>query len=229
MRLRDRLADRRPDLRDDRGTTLMELVVGMLVGLIFLSMFTGAIVILYQTSNRANALTASAGQTGNAFARLDKSIRYAASISQPGTTSTGWYVEYLTNALTPGGAATCTQLQVTVPTATTPGQLSARTWTVSGSTIGAATSFVPWASGITNGNAAATAGSPTAPFVLQTSDPTVAYEQLTVNLTATSGSPPVPAQTNATYTAINSSAAEASTRLDSTFPASVCQRPEGRP
>lgn len=191
---------------DERGSTLMELMVGMLIMLIFLGMFTGAIVLLYQSSNRANALTASAGQTDQAFARLDRSIRYASSISTPGTDAAGWwYVEYLTvqYGTTSAGVSTCTQLRVW-PAATAV-QLQARSWTA-GSSATTTTAWVPWASGITNGNVPAGSTSPPVPFVLVVNGTNVAYEQLTVNLTATSGSPAIPAQTNATFTALNSAA-----------------------
>ncbi len=192
--------------RDERGSSLLEVMVGMAIGLIFLGVFTGAIVMLFQTSNRANALTASSGQTDVAFARLDKSIRYASEISQPGRTTTGWYVEFLTKAT---GPQVCTQLQLGIAS----GQLAARTWTVVPGSPATPTPtpspFVPWASGLTNGNAPANANDQTAPFVLRTTGTNVGFEQLIINLVATNGSPPVPAQTNATFTALNSATAVA--------------------
>ena len=77
-----------------------------------------------------------------------------------------------------------------------------------GSTAGTPTAWVPWASGITNGNVPAGSTSPPVPFVLIPPGSTNATdEQLTVQLWATSGSPAVPARTNATFTALNSAAA----------------------
>ena len=191
-------------MRDDRGSTLMELLVGMMIMLVFLGMFSGAIVMLYQSSNKANALTTGAGQTDTAFARLDRSIRYASAFTSPGlsTTDGSWYVEYLT---TNTGSPVCTQLRVSVSAQ----QLQMRTWIPSadGTTYSGRTAWLPWASGITNGGAAASSTNPPPPFVLVYSK--VSYEQLTVNLVATSGSPAVPAQTNATFTALNSTAAAA--------------------
>jgi len=205
--------------RDERGSSLLEVMVGMAIGLIFLGVFTGAIVMLFQTSNRANALTASSGQTDVAFARLDKSIRYASEISKPGTTATGWYVEFMTKAT---GPQICTQLQL----GSASGQLAARTWTVvPGSSVTPTPSpFVPWASGLTNGNAPANANDQTAPFVLRTTGTNVGFEQLIVNLVATSGSPPVPAQSNATFTALNSA-----TAATSGTPSSACTFTGNRP
>lgn len=189
-RLRDRLGD-------DRGTTLMELVVGMMIGLIFLGMFTGAIVLLYQNSNRDNALTRSSGQTDLAFAHLDKAVRYAAAISTPGLVGSNWYVEYLTTAT---GTSVCTQLRANSTTQ----QLEVRTLTTTGSTT-ILSGWSPWASGITNG--AAAAGSALQPFTLVANGTNVGYEQLTVNLISTSGSPAVTGQTRATFTALNSAKA----------------------
>lgn len=175
----------------------MEVVVGMSIMMIFLAIFTGSVVMVFQTSNRTNALTGSSGQTDRAFARLDKSLRYAAAISTPGTTAAGWYVEYLTTAT---GAAVCTQLRVN-PTAQ---QLQARTWPAGASSTPTPTAWTPWADGITNGAAAAGSTTPPVPFTLTPITATSSYEQLTVALTATSGSPPVPAATNATFTALDS-------------------------
>lgn len=190
-------------MREERGSTLMELVVGMMIMLIFLGMFSGAIVMLYQSSNKANALTTGAAQTDTAFARLDRSIRYASAFTSPALAGDGnWYVEYLT---TNTGSPVCTQLRVTASTQ----QLQMRTWIPSsdGTSYTGLTSWLPWASGVTNGGVAATSTNPPPPFVLVYSK--VAYEQLTVNLVASSGNPAVPAQTNATFTALNSTAAAA--------------------
>ena len=208
-------AGRRGAHRDERGSTLMEVVVGMTIMLIFLGIFTGAIVMVFQTSNRANALTASSGQTDRAFARLDKSVRYATAISAPGSTAAGWYVEYLTTAT---GAPVCTQLRVN-PTAQ---QLQARTWPAGGSTTPTATGWTPWADGITNGAAPAGSSTPPVPFTLAPLTATSGYEQLTVALTATSGSPPIPASTNATFTALDSAATAKQVSAGTATTASVC-------
>ncbi len=199
-RFRQALTRARSRARDDEGTTLMELVVGMMVGLIFLGMFTGAIVLLYQNSNRDNALTASSRQTDTAFSRLDRTVRYASMISTPGVSSGGsWYVEFLTRAT---GPQVCTQLRINVTTQ----KLEARTVPVSSSgTLGTPSAFALWATGITNGGAAAGTSQP---FILLPAGG-VAYEQLQVNLVATSGSPAITAQTNATFTALNSATAAA--------------------
>ena len=189
--------------------------MGMTIMMIFLGMFTGAIVMVFQTSNRANALTASSGQTDQAFAHLDKSLRYAAAISTPGTTAAGWYVEYLTTAT---GVAVCTQLRVN-PAAQ---QLQARTWPATGSSTPTATAWTPWASGITNGNAPTGSTTPPVPFTLAPVTATTGYEQLTVALTATNGAPPIPAATTATFTALDSAATAKQVSTGTTSPNSVC-------
>lgn len=193
----------------------MEVVVGMGIMMIFLGIFTGSIVMVFQTSNRTNALTGSSGQTDRAFTRLDKSLRYATAVSTPGSTAAGWYVEYLTTAT---GAAVCTQLRVN-PTGQ---QLQARTWPAGGSTTPTATAWTPWADGITNGAATAGSTTPPVPFTLAPLTVTSGYEQLTVTLTATSGSPPVPASTNATFTALDSAPTVKQIIAGRATPTTVC-------
>lgn len=198
-RWHEALTRARAEASDDEGTTLMELVVGMMIGLIFLGMFTGAIVLLYQSSNRDNALTASSRQTDSAFSHLDRTLRYASKISTPAFKNGTWYVEFLTRAT---GPQVCTQLRIN----TTTQNLEARTVTVSSTgALGTPSPFTPWASGITNGTAAAGASQP---FILLPAG-SVNYEQLQVQLVATSGSPAITASTNAVFTALNSSTAAA--------------------
>ena len=62
---------------DDRGFTMLETVVGMVIMTIFMGIFTGAVVTMYSSANKAEALSNSTGQLNLAFDRLDKEIRYA--------------------------------------------------------------------------------------------------------------------------------------------------------
>lgn len=208
--LRSQWCDRGRWQRDDRGSTLLEVLVGMIIMMIFLGVFTGAIVLLYQSSNKAIALTTSAGQTDQAFSRLDRSIRYAAAFDKPVylqvPATTGWSVEYRTAVSTSGSAASlCTQ--IVLNSANQPAnsaRLQAISWTLSadGTTITNNSGWITWASQLVSVPATA------APPLLAQAIPGKLYEQLQVQLSAQSGSPPVPAGVNATFTALNSGAAQ---------------------
>ena len=76
QRIRRRLAG-------DDGTSLIELTVGMLLMSIFLAMFTGAIVMMNSSMNKAQAVNLSASQLNVAFANLDNMVRYAAFVTTP--------------------------------------------------------------------------------------------------------------------------------------------------
>jgi prepilin-type N-terminal cleavage/methylation domain-containing protein len=98
----------------DAGLTLAELLVAMGVMSVVMAMVTTAIVQMYRTSNRADALWTNMTQLQTAFLELDRSVRYATAISQPNTTATaagGWYVEWSSGS----GTAACTQLRLDGP------------------------------------------------------------------------------------------------------------------
>lgn len=201
-----------PGGRDDEGSTLLEVVVGMSIMSVFLAAFTGAVVTLTQTQNRAEALTSSGGDLDTAFQRVDRTVRYASAISVPGTTGPAgaWYVELLSTAT---GPSVCTQLRVNAGSRT----LQSRTWTPNGA---AYTDLSPsWrtlAGLITNGTAAV--GSATVPFALAATSDTVGFEQLTVRLDASAGNPSVPSQSRVTFTALNSADASDAVRAGTATP-----------
>jgi type II secretory pathway pseudopilin PulG len=200
-RVRARLADTRRE--PEAGTTLMEMVIGMTIMAIFMSMFTTAVVIMTQTANKVDSVTVSATQANLAFLKLDKLIRYASAISTPGTGSSGdTYVEVL---LTNTGAAQCTQLRVDPPSQ----QLQQRGWGVdSNGNATAASSWLPLASGVTGGR-----------FVIPAAGASL-YQQLQITLSTSSGNTsPSTANRSMTFTAINSNLNQN---------ASVCQQ-WGRP
>lgn len=187
----------------EAGTTLAEVVVGMSIMSVFLAVFTGAIVTLTQTQNHTQALVSSANDVNTAFQRLDSTVRYAAGITAPGTTgATGsWYVEFLTTAT---GPSVCTQLRVTTGAN---GQLQSRTWTPTGSGVPTATAWRPLASHVTNGGAVAPAGTAAVPvpFVVPAASASgVRYQQLVVQVAASTGNPAVESDSAMTFTALNS-------------------------
>jgi len=200
-----RVRDRHPS--GDDGTTLMELIVGMAIMVVFMAIFTGAIVMMTQTGNKVEAVSLSASQNGQAFQRLDKTVRYAVGITAPGTSSTSgdWYVELDT---TNTGTEVCTQLRVDKTTK----QLQQRKWSIINQAATAASSWAPMTDNITNGSAAS--GSSTTPFTIPAAanGASTNFQRLTITLVATSGNSQTSTlQTQMTFTALNSTTATPST------------------
>jgi type II secretory pathway pseudopilin PulG len=92
----------------DDGTTLMELMVGMTVMAIFMAIFTAAIVTMFSTTNKTQAVVNSGTQLNLAFERLDTQVRYATLIDQPTTVPTT-SVAFQTDGPT---STTCTKLTI---------------------------------------------------------------------------------------------------------------------
>lgn len=198
----------------DEGTTLIELMVGMMLMTVFMAMFTGAVVMMNNAMNKSQAVNLTASQLNVAFHNLDSIVRYAAAISTPGVGTSGdWYVELRT---TYTGTPVCTQLRVGI----TSQQLQRRTWSVVNADASKPTDWTPISSGISNGGAAG--GPATQPFYLKAPLPTTQFQQLTVNLVAQSGS-------GRSFT--NSTSSFTLTAMNSTVPAPtspICQE-QGRP
>jgi type II secretory pathway pseudopilin PulG len=190
----------------DSGVTMIELFVAMIIMTIAGSIFVGAVVTLFRTTNQAQAITGSATSTNQAYQALDKTVRYASAISLPGRgtiTTKDWYVEL---SDTTSGSEVCTQLRVDITTK----QLQRRTWTVG--SPAALPDFTPIASNITNGDAVA--GEDSQPFFLEIAppdprakNPTVQNQQLTFTLASVSGpsNGRVTSKSEFTLAALNSS------------------------
>lgn len=206
---------------DDRGTSLTELLVGMGIMTVFMSIFLAAILMMTSTANKVDSTTISATQTNLAFLRLDKLVRYAGAISTPGVSTTpgssgDWYVEMDVPPATVGAADTCTQLRIDS------GQLQQRAWTMTGSIAGTASSWTPIASYVTNG--AALPGSSDVPFSAPTSSAAASttFQRLQLTLVSTAGATATSTnRAQMTFTALNSDASLASN-------ATTCQQ-AGRP
>jgi prepilin-type N-terminal cleavage/methylation domain-containing protein len=202
---------------DDRGTTLLEIMVGMTIMGVFMSIFTTAVFTMSRTVNQVDAVTTTAGQVNQAFLKLDKLVRYASAISTEGRSpvSNKWYVELETTA---NGPDTCTQLRVD----TTTKQLQQRTWTLTSAGTTAASAWRMLANGVTNGTAPSTDSN--RPFSVPTGSVTVSspFQLLTLTLIVTSeGVNPKTTKSRMTFTAVNSVAS-------ATTNASRCQQ-KGRP
>jgi Tfp pilus assembly protein PilV len=118
-------------VRHDDGSTLIEMLVGMVVMSIGLAIFTTATVQIYQALRYSERVTQVHDQLSTAFRKVEKEVRYALEINTPGSAVTKgvdyWYVEYVTS----GSTDKCIQLRVpriqagiTVATS----QLQTRSW-----------------------------------------------------------------------------------------------------
>ncbi|GIE98626.1 PulJ/GspJ family protein [Paractinoplanes rishiriensis] len=151
-------AGRRP--RDDEGFTLMEVVVTLTIFSVVMAVVTGAFLQIYQATNKIDNSAAVRSQLGNSFQRLDKELRYAFWVNEPGQVNDKWYLEY---ALTAG----CRQLVLEpLPgsTAQRPNyRLTLASWTLPGTTPGTPTTIASNLSPIPS----------TAPFTVYAADPDV--------------------------------------------------------
>ena len=69
-------------LRDDEsGVTLIELVVSMTIMAVMMTVFTTAVVQMYQAANKTESMSNAQAELNNVFLRLDRIVRYAAGIS----------------------------------------------------------------------------------------------------------------------------------------------------
>jgi Tfp pilus assembly protein PilE len=173
---------RRP--RDDRGATLLELMITVGIMSVVMVVVTGAIMQIYRSVNKNEALSTAKAELNHVFTRLDKEIRYASGISKPSPPGDDRYVEYQT---TNTGTTTCVQLRLR-----STGELQRRSWPSAG-TPG------PWsqlASGISG----------VVPFTTYPAGD-FAFQRLRVNVNATigSGASRTTRQTDITFTALNTS------------------------
>ncbi len=140
QRLRRRVAS------GESGMTLIEMLVAMLIFTIILAIFMSSVVLMTRSTTRAEALANSQSQLDNALLRMDKEIRFASALDQPGsqtetTPSAGqdWYFEMLTGS----ESTTCiawrwheTAAQSGEPATVSPyiGELQTREWSTSATT-----------------------------------------------------------------------------------------------
>jgi prepilin-type N-terminal cleavage/methylation domain-containing protein len=180
--------------RGDAGFTLIETAVGMVVMSVFLALFTGSVVAMFRSSNHSQAVAHSAQQISNAFTRLDRQVRYASYVGEPGQDATdggNWYVEFEDSNTTP---ATCYQLRIDQSSQT----LQQRSWSGSGTPSG----WQQLATGVLNGGGTGA----NAPFAVTAAGATVTSAQLTVHLVTGegTGSDSAQSQSTMTFTALNS-------------------------
>lgn len=176
---------------DDRGFTLIELVVVMVVMAIFMAIFGKVMVLIFDTSSREQASARTAQDLEDAFAGLERQVRYVSYISTPAQDvhDGNWYVEMQDTTQTP---ALCTQLRLNVATA----QLQSRSWQDGTVTPGGWTLIADKVSG-------------SQPFVRTGATGAVRAAQLTVQLLASrsSGQGTARSQLSVTLAALNTTTA----------------------
>lgn len=187
--------------RED-GASMAELLIGMALMIVFMSMFTGAVVMMNTSVIKAESVNQSSVQVNQAFLKLDTAVRYAAAISPPGKGVAGaWYVELRT---TNTGIQVCTPIRIPpiVGYSVNDAQrLQWRTWTVTGTAVSALTDWTQLATSITNGDVLV--GSADQPFLLV--EPVgVDFQQLTVRLVSSNGTTSKSSRSVLGFTAINS-------------------------
>lgn len=196
----------------ERGFTLIELIVTMLILSIVMIVVLNSFTTIMTSQTRQASISNSQSQLALAFIALDQEVRYSTGITTPDQSGSDYYVEF--QYWTPTNTAECAELQY-APGA---GTLDQRLWPVPAA--GTSPSPGGWrvlASGLT------TAGQP---FALVQQVAGAAYDtkmqQLRIDLTATAdagGTGQASSQSDVTFTAVDSSTGSSSS--GSTTPA-VC-------
>jgi prepilin-type N-terminal cleavage/methylation domain-containing protein len=182
---------RQPSERE-AGWTLTEVMASMTIMGIFMVMFTGAMLQMYRSSNKLDAVTQATSQLNQAVNYLDRQVRYASAIDPPVQAPNGdWSVIFNS---TYSAQDTCTQLKLSG------GVLSRRSWI-----SGAVTTPPVWnalASQLTN-------PSSMQPFTFYPADSTHITQRLGVALQSSAGitTAATDVQTSITFSALNSSIA----------------------
>lgn len=119
----------RPGSSDDRGMTLVELLVAMSIFTVVVAVFLSGVVGLTRSTVRNSNEADVAADLRRVFAQVDRTVRYADAVNYPGTAASGaWYVE-VRSSTQRGKPPVCTQWRWTP--ATTTGRLEVRSWTAS--------------------------------------------------------------------------------------------------
>jgi type II secretory pathway pseudopilin PulG len=111
---------------DDRGFSLIDLIVATSIMSVVMVMATGAIMQIYSDVNRTEGISFAREDISSSFRRLDKELRYAHWVNEPGERSGAFYVEWATST-------DCRGLEFKNPTVkadgtVVPGSLKMRTW-----------------------------------------------------------------------------------------------------
>jgi prepilin-type N-terminal cleavage/methylation domain-containing protein len=182
------------DVRDDRGVTLVEVLVSMSVFSVLLAIFTTGVLSMFRSADKNMDIAQTVSQANIAFSQLDKQIRYASAIAAPPNPAlaSGSYVEYLISV---GTVGTCYELWYDPVRHA----LRIRDWPAKNAAVA---SWRTLATGVTA----------TTPFTLIQPADQFTFQRLRLDLTTYAG-PTVGitrAQTSVTFTALNTTASTAS-------------------
>jgi prepilin-type N-terminal cleavage/methylation domain-containing protein len=161
-----------PVKRDD-GYSLIEVMMAMVCTSILMTLVTSAVIQIYHSVNSVDAVTAAQTQVDTTFQRLDKEVRYARAISDPGTVGGDQYVEYLLNS---DATDICVELRLHNAT----GELQRRQWVKNQSPL-VPTAWQILASSVSG----ATPFTVTGAKNVQAAD--IPYQRMTVDLTSVTG------------------------------------------
>jgi prepilin-type N-terminal cleavage/methylation domain-containing protein len=190
---------------DDRGLTLIEVVVSIVILSVAMILFTGGMLQIYRNLNKTESMSTVQTQLNVAYLRLDKEIRYASAISTQATQGSNYYFRYL---ISNTGTQTCVELKLDG----TAKQLLRRTWThTTGTPVPSA--WLPLARNVTATN----------PFLTPDPTGTQVTPRVQVNIRAWSGASndATSRASNAVFTALNASGGVAD--------ASVCSEGDSVP
>ncbi|GAA2660567.1 prepilin-type N-terminal cleavage/methylation domain-containing protein [Paractinoplanes durhamensis] len=182
--------------RNDDGVSLVELLVAIALMAMVGAMFTGGILQIYKSVNKADSAYTAQTQVNSAFSRLDSEIRYSRSVSTPAKVSGDFYVEYLVEL---NDVDTCVELRLRTSTS----ELQRRSWS-QGVTPVTPTGWTTLASGVTS----------TTPFTTYAVDKNsltgFRFQRLTVNFYTAAGGAGTGStrQTNVTFSALNATAGD---------------------
>ncbi len=179
----------------DRGFSLVELVVAMVVTSLLLAAVGAALVAVIGAYTRVQDTSLAADRGRALLDRFDRDLRQVSAINRPVSVGSKTYVEYETDVADTGTPSTCTQWRLDSATR----RLDVRTWLA---TATRAPTFSTAASGVANDPATQP------PFTFTPAGGSTVHQQLTVTLQL--ALPRGKALTTATVTARNSSAASTS-------------------
>jgi prepilin-type N-terminal cleavage/methylation domain-containing protein len=82
---------------DDRGFSLVEVMMAMSIMTFVTVVIVGAVTQIYSGTKRVDNVSQARDQLDTSFSRLDKELRYASWVARPGKGASGnWYVEFAT-------------------------------------------------------------------------------------------------------------------------------------
>jgi type II secretory pathway pseudopilin PulG len=163
----------RPARAADEGYSLIEVMMAMVCTSILMTLVTSAVIQIYHSVNSVDAVSAAQTQVDTTFQRLDKEVRYARAISDPGPVNGDQYVEYLLNS---DATDICVELRLHTAT----GELQRREWVKNQNPLVPA----PW-------QTLASSVTATTPFTVtgarKVLPADIPYQRLTLDLTSVTG------------------------------------------